>query len=401
MKRKKAIIIGIDGCRTDSLKVANTPFIDSLINEGAHSFNSWTGKISDSGTGWSSLLTGVWFEKHGVRTNSFKFKRIDKYPHLYHYLKKHNPNLVTANMLNWEPINRLLHEGDADIIESYNTDQEVADGVSCLLETKDPDLIFIQLDDVDSAGHGDGFTPKSKRYINAIENKDKNVKQIVESIRNRKSFDKEDWLIIVTTDHGGSPSGSHGANSAEDRNIFIILHGDQVEKGEVKLPTFIIDVCATVMRFFDYSTDKIDGFPFGLKTDIRKEWTIILKNKRNTVANIYLENDDAIEYKGIMSFTYNNHNYGDENTFELKANQTINIKTDVFVNGIDKYGAGRIIVKLIEENKKPEDLQGFDFWSDEKANFDISTLEYFHPESKIKLEKIDSEERNIYICLQD
>ena len=44
---------------------------------------------------------------------------------------------------------------------------------------------------------------------------------IIEAVEARKTYDTEDWLIIITTDHGGNGTG-HGGPSFEERMTFII-----------------------------------------------------------------------------------------------------------------------------------------------------------------------------------
>ena len=39
---------------------------------------------------------------------------------------------------------------------------------------------------------------------------------LLEAIAQRDSYDEEDWLILITTDHGGVDSG-HGGQSDEER----------------------------------------------------------------------------------------------------------------------------------------------------------------------------------------
>ena len=55
-----------------------------MIKEGASSLKARTGDITLSGPGWASMLTGVWREKHGVRTNDFKGHNPKDYPHFFH-----------------------------------------------------------------------------------------------------------------------------------------------------------------------------------------------------------------------------------------------------------------------------------------------------------------------------
>ena len=101
---RKVLIIGVDGCRPDALKTAQTPVIDRLIKAGAYSPKAQTGDRTSSGPGWSSMLTGVWRSKHGVRDNSFKGARYDRYPHFFKRVKQAIPKAFTASIVHWAPI---------------------------------------------------------------------------------------------------------------------------------------------------------------------------------------------------------------------------------------------------------------------------------------------------------
>src|SRR6185436_18967636 len=77
---KKVLIIGIDGCRPDALLNAQAPHLHGLIKNGAFSAKAQTGDMTASGSGWGSLLTGVWREKHGVRGNDFALANFKEFP---------------------------------------------------------------------------------------------------------------------------------------------------------------------------------------------------------------------------------------------------------------------------------------------------------------------------------
>ena len=82
-QNKKLLFIGIDGCRPDALTQAQTPNIDELINGGVYindALCSINGQPTVSGPGWSTMITGVWFDKHGVSDNSFSGSNFDEYP---------------------------------------------------------------------------------------------------------------------------------------------------------------------------------------------------------------------------------------------------------------------------------------------------------------------------------
>ena len=80
LQTPKVLVIGIDGIRPDVLMHVNTPNIDELAAEGFLSNHARTGYPSVSGPGWSSMLNGVWPDKHGVTDNSFEGERYNDFP---------------------------------------------------------------------------------------------------------------------------------------------------------------------------------------------------------------------------------------------------------------------------------------------------------------------------------
>ncbi len=219
---KHALIFGIDGCRPDALRKAKTPYIDSLIANGSFSPNAQTGEITISGPGWSDMLTGVWWKKHGVRDNSFEGSNYDRYPHLFSRLKECRPDLITASIVNWAPINEQILRA-ADFAKETSSDSKVLDETLVYLRTADPNVLYLQLDDVDSAGHKHTFSPDAEGYLDSIEVTDSIIGAICQAVVERPNYANEDWLLIVSTDHGGTHHG-HGENIPEHRTIFLVAH---------------------------------------------------------------------------------------------------------------------------------------------------------------------------------
>lgn len=263
---KKALVIGIDGCRPDALLVAKAPHLHGLIKNGAFSGKAQTGDMTASGSGWGSLLTGVWREKHLVRGNDFKLANFSEYPHVLARVKKARPDSFVASVVHWEPIQKLIVK-KADVTVAFKTDAEVTKVACELLKDKNPDVLFVHLDDVDGAGHKHGFHPKEPKYLDAIATADVQVGELLKAIESRATFAKEDWLVIVSTDHGGSGKG-HGKNIPEHRTIFLIVSGKSAARGTIEPAPVIVDIAPTVLQHLGIAIDpawKLDGKAVGLK----------------------------------------------------------------------------------------------------------------------------------------
>ena len=229
---KKVLLIGIDGCRADALELANTPTIDNLIANGVYSPDALNDDITISGPGWSAILCGVWSNKHLSVDNSFVGTDYTNYPPLFKRIEDFDNNLHTVSICNWNPINDYIVQNYADYKLNVSSDADVSSEAVNYLSSNDPDFMFLHFDDVDHAGHADGFSPNVSQYISAIEGVDAYISPIMQSISQRPNYANEDWLILITTDHGGLGT-SHGGNSIEEQNVFVIASGNAIAQNTI------------------------------------------------------------------------------------------------------------------------------------------------------------------------
>jgi predicted AlkP superfamily pyrophosphatase or phosphodiesterase len=148
-------------------------------------------------------------------------------------------------------------------------DAKVTDQAIALLGEKDPDVLFLHFDDVDIAGHAKGFHPTVPEYTAAIERVDACIGRVLGALRARPTYAQEDWLILVSTDHGGrGTSHSDGADVPEIRTMFIIVSGAAAAREAPAEPTFVVDVAATALAHLGIplkSEWQFDGKPVGLE----------------------------------------------------------------------------------------------------------------------------------------
>jgi hypothetical protein len=253
-KTRKAMIIGLDGLRSDALRLAvesgRAPFMTELIANGAVTWQAmsggWTPSSSDptiqatfSGPGWASILTGVWRDKHGVNDNDFNGQCFDRYPALFKRLHETEPSATSVSLVSWKPINEhIVSPLGEEICACLNftngtpsqADADLTAKTMELLDNSDPTLVFYYQGNIDSAGHRFGFSPEVSDYMDAIELADARIGRVLEAVRRRQDFAKEDWLFVVTSDHGGIGKG-HGGHTPEERVIPFIASGGTVPKG--------------------------------------------------------------------------------------------------------------------------------------------------------------------------
>ena len=225
--QKKVLIIGIDGVRSDALIQAQTPNLDALRDNGIYSPNALNDDITISGPGWSAILCGVWSEKHLVTGNDFTINDYENYPALFRHAEEFDSNINTLSICHWDPINDYIVQNDVDFKLNVTTDAAVSSQAASYISSNDPDLIFLHFDDVDHAGHSHGFSPNVPQYISAIETTDTHIIPIINAIEQRPNYNNEDWLILITSDHGGI-GNSHGGTTIEEREVPFIASGNNV-----------------------------------------------------------------------------------------------------------------------------------------------------------------------------
>lgn len=253
---KRVLIIGIDGCRSDALRLADAPNIHDLVT---HGVTTWTGTAGGelggitqqptiSGPGWTSMMTGKYLNIHGVSGNgTAAYDTADGYqlsqaPHFARRLKESVPTASFSSVASWSWIEDYLVAAQPSYF-GYHTkgigssypvrDLDVKNKVVAHLGSANPDVLFVHFDQVDGAGHSSGFRVSNPDYMNALHTVDSHVGEIVTALKNRPQYAQEDWLIIISTDHGGTNNGGHGGQSAEERTIPIILSGKDFDQNLV------------------------------------------------------------------------------------------------------------------------------------------------------------------------
>lgn len=243
-KTKKAVIIGFDGARADSLVPIVKSNYDKYINSAKYSaleelksqggiFLSYTGGDADckqetsTPQGWAAMLTGEWAKVTGIYSPRDVLTNTDTI--LTEFAKKGKKSVFNAI---WEPhfdttykeeirkakeqklpveFNKI--EDNDDILTEKMIDSVTAD--NC-------DISFCIFELPDHTGHEtkSGFWNGNPQYVKAVTECDKNAYKIINAIKARKTYNDEDWLIIISSDHGGHRT-THGRQFYSDKIIFI------------------------------------------------------------------------------------------------------------------------------------------------------------------------------------
>lgn len=277
-KTPKAIFIIVDGIPADVIDSSQTPNIDSI--SGIHGYTrsyvgGEIGGVSQSPTvsavGYNSLLTGTWANKHRVFTNAITEPDY-RYWDIFRIARNQRPEFSTALFSTWQDNRtRLLGDGlpaaggskldyafdgleldeerfphDQARFYIRNIDDAVSSDAARYLRDIGPELSWVYLEYTDDIGHmyGDG-----DELTAAVAIMDANVGKIWKAVQDRQETHDEDWLVIVTTDHGrdDKTGKNHGGQSLRERTTWIATNSGRLNATFDDMPS-IVDILPSILK---------------------------------------------------------------------------------------------------------------------------------------------------------
>ncbi|MBP3774739.1 MAG: alkaline phosphatase family protein [Bacteroidaceae bacterium] len=336
-KTRKAIYIVIDGVAADNIERLHPKTITEIRKTGQYSRAYCGGEVgmysetpTISAIGYANLLTGTWMNKHNVKGNS-NIEANYNYWNLFRIAKEQKGrNYKTALFSSWTD-NRLylLGEGKEDnaklkidyVHDGYDRDKVhfpkrphrleiyAYDSVVCrraaeCIRQEAPDFSWVYLWYTDAAYHAYGNGSYTDQYVLK---EDADIGLIWEAVKYReKNFDEE-WLFIVTTDHGRNENGfGHGKQNSYAREVWFATNQKKVNKLFSPQTLSHVDLNPTICRWMDWQLPQDvrfeqDGHPFMGKIDLYDlkcptyDKTVQLKWKHfgsSETATVYLATDN-------------------------------------------------------------------------------------------------------------
>ncbi|MFF7334732.1 alkaline phosphatase family protein [Streptomyces sp. NPDC008150] len=267
-KTPKVLVIGLDGTLLSRVKDADAPHLDALMAAGLTAPSSiYANPFAPtlSGPGWSTIITGVWPDKHNVMDNNFTGRRFAQYPDFLTRIETAKPSLSTYAVSSWAPLTDTVFSSKVDTrvsTPSAEYDTGTTSRAVARLRDANPDAVFVQLDNVDHAGHSYGAA--SQQYLDAVHGADAQVGQMVAAVTARATYAAESWLIMITADHGHTDAGGHGGSSWPERQTFMIATGPTLAAGSVRHDVKMPDVAASALAHLGVAIDPawgLDGRP--------------------------------------------------------------------------------------------------------------------------------------------
>ena len=296
-KTPKVVFIIADGIPADVLEKAATPNIKKIAAAGTYlrahvggEPGTYTETPTISAPGYNDLITGTWGYKHNVWDNTIKAPNYH-YHTIFRLLKEQQPTRKIAIFSTWtDNRTRLVGEGlpaaggftfdykadgyeldttayphDKGSLYTHAIDQRVVSEAASCLRANGPDLSWIYLEHTDDMGHRYGDSPQLQTAVGYV---DEQVGQIWAALQYRMKTYPEDWLLVLTTDHGrdAATGKGHGGQSARERTTWLVMSQKDVNAYARRFQPGIVDLLPTMARFLELplptaAARELDGVP--------------------------------------------------------------------------------------------------------------------------------------------
>jgi predicted AlkP superfamily pyrophosphatase or phosphodiesterase len=218
----RVFILGLDGAIGRCVKEAYTPVIDAFIAGGTKTYSARTVYPSSSFPAWGAMFHGVGPEKHRLG-DPVPCPEDVSWPSFMKLLRQERPDARIASFSCWEPTNSNIIELSCECHCVSMPDLELVNNATKYIRNTPPDILFMQLDDIDATGHMHGFGTKS--YLEQITVTDALVGLVIDAIKDTGVLDES--LIILLSDHGGHEKG-HGTDHPDCMTTFWACRGPGV-----------------------------------------------------------------------------------------------------------------------------------------------------------------------------
>jgi predicted AlkP superfamily pyrophosphatase or phosphodiesterase len=390
-KAKKVLFIIADGIPADVIERVTKPNINKIIEAGNYK-RAFVGGIKGtysqtptiSAPGYNNLLTGTWANKHQVLNNTIS-KPNYQYWTIFRYLKNAYPNKKTAVFSTWTDNRtkligdglaqtggytidmafdgyeldtlRFVHDKKSNYI--HQIDELVVSKADSTIRASAPDLSWVYLEYTDDMGHQFGDGAMQDQSIGYLDNQ---IKKLTDAIAYRTKNFAEDWLLVLTTDHGRDPIAgkNHGGQTDRERTTWIVTNQANTNAYFKQSNPAIVDILPSIATFLkipipEKNKVELDGVSFFGPISIAQPSAAIVNDS-------LVIKWKSFEKKGkvqVKIATTNAFKDGGEDVYQNIA--TVNVTQEGFTLSTKQFTSNYFKIVLVGTNnslniwvKKPE-----------------------------------------------
>ncbi len=251
-KQRKVILIVVEGLSGTELAKYQPVNIVKVLKNAKYTYEG----VADGDTGdaasWTTILSGTPSTSHGVQGNDFETHDEEDEDHVDHdnnsgvksgyltvFRRMVESGKVAPASIGIAPtsvVSETLIDFATHKILTDNDEQVKQRTIDTLLSGNPKIGFFVSsFNEVNQAGINSAFSIDEAAYKSAIDKVDGYIGEILQAIAERKSYGEEDWLVVITSTHGGI-GNTYGGSSMEERMVPIIYHQMNLREQKYVMP---------------------------------------------------------------------------------------------------------------------------------------------------------------------
>jgi hypothetical protein len=247
--RRRVLWINIDGAVGQVVQENQPANIKAMLSHSKYTFQALADNRileddkAEDPINWTTLLTGTISEKHKVRDGSYipdldvnpsnPNQQVVYFPNVISRILEALPNAKTFCVTPWKNLNENMLNNTFRTTTS-SSDEETRNLVKASLEKEDMNFTLVSFKGMLDAGKTGGFASSNANYLAALKKIDGYIGEFLKAIEGRKDAQKEDWLVVITSDHGGNSDGTWQGASKSERNNLCIFYYNHYSAQEMK-----------------------------------------------------------------------------------------------------------------------------------------------------------------------
>ncbi|WP_300598568.1 LamG-like jellyroll fold domain-containing protein [Niabella sp.] len=243
-KKRKVLMIVLDGASGPEVKKIAPPSIMGLTEHAKYSWEAFADAQTTDGPSWANILSGKSAATSGIIDSSFtpgldqdSLHEKEDLPVFSNFFQRllisgYLPKTVAITPWAGLAVNGLKFAGSAVVAAA---DQQVKDSAIRYLQDDKLGVIMVNFNSVNLAGLASAFSADQQAYKDAVLKVDGYIKEILDAVAKRSNYKLEDWLTIVTSNHGGE-GNRYGDPTILQRKIFTIYNNSNFVKKQFIAP---------------------------------------------------------------------------------------------------------------------------------------------------------------------
>lgn len=291
-KDRKVLLISIDGLPGAVLSQSVPTNIASLLDNAKYSFDGFSDADTGDAASWTTMMAGTSSGRHGVHGNSYDPEDPDdpddthnapiiQYTTVFQRVLETGRRLKSLSVTSDASTDEYLFAfSDHRVIAT--SDLAVKDSaVNAISQTRELSFAVVNFRELLNIGKEGGFSRDNGAYVAALTTIDGYVGEIMTALRGRSTAAHEDWMVIVTSNHGAD-GDSYGGGSIEERTIPVIYHNANFQRLEFEKANVVNSLVISTKGDVQTPTiSAVNSDTYDIKNT--GEYTIMFKVKNRTL----------------------------------------------------------------------------------------------------------------------